>query len=279
MPHPEDKPPIAGAPLSVAIPIRDQSERVTPSLSAWQNLLDKLERPYEILLIDDGSVDDTATRAEAYAAKHSHVVLLRHAQPLGFGAALRTALEKAQYPLFFYTAFDYPYQPADLRKLLDRINDVDLVTGFRSAVPVPGVEKVLRKLLAIAARVLIGLRTEPLPGWLGVKSHLDARFVQLFFGVHVGDTDSAFKLFRREILTFPIQSDGPFVHVEILAKANFLTCWVDELPIGAQAGSKAEVLLPRFRWRDRWRDMRRVFSDPDFGSGSTPTQPAPALYT
>src|SRR5262249_32453066 len=203
-----------------------------------------------------------------YAGKHPNVILLKHDRPRGFGAALRTALEKAQHPLFFYSSFDYPYQPSDLRKLIDRINDVDLVTGFRSAVPVPAVEKIIRRALAVSLRILIGLHSEMLPGWLGFKAHLYARFAQLFFGVHVTDTDSAFKLFRREILTqFPIQSDGPFAHVEILAKTNFLTFWVDEIPIGAQPGAKPVTLLPAFSWRERWRDMKRVFLDPDFLPG------------
>src|SRR5262249_42883783 len=127
-------------------------------------------------------------------------------------------------------------------------------------------------------RILIGMPPEPLPGWLGPKAHIHARLMQFFFGVHVGDTDSAFKLFRREIFArIPIQSDGPFVHVEIMAKANFLTSWMDEIRGGAQDGAKRESLLPGISWRERWRDMQRASSRPDFGPAPGPqAAPAPA---
>ena len=225
-----------------------------------------MDRSYEILLVDDGSDDDTVGRAEAYSAKHPEVMILRHERPKGFGACLRTALQRARHPLFFYTALDYPYRPSDLKKLLERINEVDIVTGFRSAAPVPETIRTLRGIWGILLRILIGMPPEPLDGWLGAKAHLYSHLMQLFFGVHVGDTDSAFKLFRREIFTrIPIQSNGPFVHVEILAKANFLTCWMDEIPISVQDGAKPEMLIPEFQFRERLRDMHRLFSRPDFG--------------
>jgi hypothetical protein len=271
MPHPDNKPAIAGAALSVAIPVRNQAEKLTANLSAWTALLGKLERPHEILLVDDGSSDNTVSQAEAFGAKHPALILLRHEQPRGFGAALRTALEKARFPLFFYTSFDYPYKPSDLRKLLERINDVDVVTGFRSAAPIPNGIRTARVIFGLVLRILIGMPPEPLHGWLGTKAHFYSRLVQLFFGVHVGDTDSAFKLFRREIFAqMPIQSEGLFVHVEILAKANFLTCWMDEIPIGAQDGSKLDALVPQIRLRERWPDMQHVFSRPDFGHDPQP---------
>jgi hypothetical protein len=67
----------------------------------------------------------------------------------------------------------------------------------------------------------------------------------------------------------PIQSDGDFVHTEILAKANFLTCWLDEIPIGA-SGNVRESKAPGFRFGGRWRDMRRVMRNPDFGASPVP---------
>src|SRR5438128_192157 len=118
MAHPDNKPPMAKAPLTVALPVRNQSGRLDRSLSAWWGYLAKLERPFEIVLVDDGSADDTPKRAEQFAAKHTEVIVVRCEQPRGFGAALRMALERAKHPLFFYTSLDCPYQPSDLQKLL-----------------------------------------------------------------------------------------------------------------------------------------------------------------
>jgi len=274
MPHPDNKPPMNDAPISVAVPVHNQSAQIDKALSAWANYLAKLERPFEILVVDDASSDDTAKRVEQFATKHPQVILLRQEQQHGVGAALRVALAQAKHPLFFYTSLDYPYQPADLQKLLERINDVDVVNGLRSALPFPPNVALLRSIYNFAARVLIGVRRESAPGWLGTPLTFYTRLMRTLFGVHLLDPDSSFKLFRREIFArIPIQSNGPFVHTEILAKANFLTCWMDEIAIGAQSNSTPDTLRPKFSWKEHWRDLRHVFFRPEFGE---PGPPAPA---
>ncbi len=77
---------------------------------------------------------------------------------------------------------------------------------------------------------------------------------------------------RREILApIPIQSDGPFAHVEILAKANFLGHILGEdVPLGdRQRPVPAE---PRGAFRQYVREGYRMMSHPDFGP---PLVPAP----
>src|SRR5262245_9681408 len=273
MPHPDNKPPIASAPISMALPVRDMAPLMERAVPAWVTALAKLERPFELLLVDDGSGDEAKSKAEAIAGRHKEIVLLRHDAPRGFGAALRTALGVARHPLFFYSALDYPYQTTDLRRLLERIDDVDVVSGFRSACRPPDWYRNVRFVNDILIRILIGLQREPLPGWLGGNVHFYNRIMRTIFGVQLDDVDSAYKLFRREVFErMPIQSDGPFVHTEIIAKANFMTLWMDELPIGAQGGVPAEALVVPFNMAERWRDLRRVFFDPEF---TAPKKPDP----
>jgi glycosyltransferase involved in cell wall biosynthesis len=225
-----------------------------------------LDRPFEILLIDDGSTDETATLAQKLTERNSEIIFIPAPVAHGFGACLRAALARAKYPLFFYTALDYPYAPHELRKLLDRIDDVDLVSGYRSAQPLPTWARVTETIVNLTARILIGLQRDKLAGWLGAKAHWYSWFVSIIFGVHIIDVDSAFKLFRREIFArIPIQSNGVLVHTEIIAKANFITCWMEEIPIGALSGANAESLKLGFSWREHFRGMRRLFSRPDFG--------------
>jgi hypothetical protein len=73
-----------------------------------------------------------------------------------------------------------------------------------------------------------------LPGWLGWQRHLGRLAVRALFGVRNRDVACPFRLIRREIFArIPLQSDGPFVHVEILAKANFLGKVLgEEVPLG-----------------------------------------------
>jgi glycosyltransferase involved in cell wall biosynthesis len=266
MAHPENKPPIAQAAITMALPVRNQAVLVERAVPAWVSALSKLNRPFELLLVDDGSTDATRDRANGVASRHPEVIVLSHDSPQGYGAGIRTALAVARHPLFFYTALDYPYQTTDLRKLLDRIDEVDLVSGFRAARRLPTGYRRWRRLVDLILRVAIGLQREPLPGWLGAKQLIYNRAMRTLFGVHIDDVESAYKLFRREIFDrIPIQSNGVFVHTEIVAKATFMTLWMDEIEIGAQGGVPVDSLTIPFSLGERWKDMRRLLSDPDFG--------------
>src|SRR5438552_5344950 len=116
--------------ISVVIPVHNAADRIDKSVPAWGDALTRLGREYEIIVVNDGSTDATAELLDKLAAgRVKHLQVLKHEAPKGFGASLRTALEQVKQPLFFYTALDYPYAPADLAKLLQRIEIRDSVLG------------------------------------------------------------------------------------------------------------------------------------------------------
>ena len=72
---------------------------------------------------------------------------------------------------------------------------------------------------------------DPLPwhGWPSYRYRVLTRWV---YGVPLADVNSCFKLYRTAFLKrVPIQSDGDFVHTELVAKATFLTSIMDEVPL------------------------------------------------
>ena len=259
--------------VSVVIPVHNGAERLEKVVPAWGDALARLGRDYEILVVNDGSTDTTSAILEKLAGgRVKHLNVLKHDSHKGFGASLRTALEQAKHPLFFYTALDYPYAPHDLAKLLQRIEvrdavlgkQPDLVSGCRTGRPTPGPIAIFGKAWRLLWRVALGLQLEPLPAWPGLRGYLYGLFVGCTFNVPLADVNSKFKLFRTAFLKrFPIQSNSDFVHTELVAKATFLTSILDELPL-----SPAEALevKPASVWRDFWR----VFNNPDFGNPATP---------
>ena len=90
--------------------------------------------------------------------------------------------------------------------------------------------------------------------------------VRWLFGVRYRDVAAPFRLLRRDILArIPLQSDGPFVHVEMVAKANFLGHILGEEialpgvspePRSPPVGGSARAIL---------REAVRLFRQPDFG--------------
>jgi glycosyltransferase involved in cell wall biosynthesis len=275
--------------LTFLLPVHNQAGNLQHALSVWSTTLESIGRPYEIILIDDGSNDATGKLIDGVEGQMglSHSVpqlrVVRFPERKGCGAALRAGLELAQHPLIFYTGCEYAYNPAGLKKLLARIEEgdpetgkkIDLVNGYRADTPVTGFQKVLGDCWRILVRIVLGLSLPPKMGDLGGKAHRFSFLLRALFALRMGDVDSRFKLFRKKIFDrIPIQSDGDFVHAEILCKANFLGCLMDELPVCEKPGpfpAHPEPPSPT----SLGKEFRRIFFHPDFGPKSlTPKEPA-----
>lgn len=195
---------------------------VSPAvLSEWEVCLRTVGRPFEVMGVADAR---------------------------GCGAAVRSALPLLKHPLVLLTADDYPYTPADLAKLLERIDTPgefpdpatdewkprlpDLVAGARTGVPEPGVLTLTGAIFRGFCKLVFDIPLEPGPGWYGAGETAKAWRAWLTYGVPLHDPHCGFKLVRKSLLErFPIQCDGDLFHVELIAKATFLTCMMDELPL------------------------------------------------
>jgi glycosyltransferase involved in cell wall biosynthesis len=271
MPEPPTLPPIADQPISLVLAAYNDAAYLEEVLDLWVQTLDGLNRAYEILLVDDASADSTAAKAESLAAKYPLLRVLRHETPCGIGAALRTGFGQARNPLLVYTTADRQYQPADLGGLLREIDKVHVTSGYRCWQPVPLALRIAGFVYRILARVVFDLAPASLPGWLGWRDHAYRWLCRAVFGLRLQDLKCFYVLCRREILSqFPLQSDGPFVQTEILAKANFLACLIaEETPVTHVP--RGDDGRPPNWWSEGWR----VFTRPEFGA----VAPAPADST
>jgi glycosyltransferase involved in cell wall biosynthesis len=264
MNEPHERPKIAHEPISVLLPAFNQAAGLEPIVNAWLRELDRLDRPYELIIINDASTDGSSAVLDRLSAAKSSVCVLQHEERRGFGAALRTGLAAARHPLLFYTSCDYPYPPADLKKLLGVIDSADIAAGVRTG-PVPAWMRHVGRVYRLLVRVVLGINREPLVGWRGWADWRRAVWLRLMFGLKLADVSSAFKLFRRSVFDrLPIQSDGQFVHAEIMAKATFLGCLIGEVPISRLGGNFRGVAEPDPPGVSFAAEARRVFRNPSF---------------
>jgi hypothetical protein len=261
MPEPPQLPPIATQPLSVVLLGQSDRPGLEEALESWITYLNGLNRTFELILVDDALLD----RTEELAKHHPTVRVLRDPAKRGVGAALRLGTSTAKHPLFFHAPCDRSYQPKDLKLLLHEIDRVHVVVGHRMGRRVPLLLRVLGFGWRLLLRILFGLPVEPLPAWLGWGDHARNLFARVVFALRLHDVLCDFRLFRRSVFRrIPIQSDGCFAHVEILAKANFLTALMTDVPVSYQPPAE----LPSWR-KDAWR----VFAHPDFGPAVLPPEP------
>ncbi|MEZ5411737.1 MAG: glycosyltransferase [Acidimicrobiales bacterium] len=125
-----DRPPAPGAKrLSVVVPAYNEGELIEGTLAAIRAEVDPVLEPgsYEILVVDDGSTDDTAERARAAGAN-----VLSLAANQGKGGAVRAGMLAADGRTVVFTDADLAYSPRLVLEVLDRVeNGWDVVVGSR----------------------------------------------------------------------------------------------------------------------------------------------------
>lgn len=259
--------------LTVVLPVFDCEKTIAKAVNHWLPTLDSLNRPYELLLVDDGSTDGTQAHADQLTHRHSNIRVVHHDVRRGYGACLRTAIETATMPLIFYTSTDPGWNPSDLPKMLKSLDirdeytgtQVEVVNGHRRGVALPKGKKRWSQFYRGFIRVVFGYWPEPPRGWLGNGERRSWWRCRVLFGLRIGDINGKFKLFRRSVFDrMEIQSDGEFVHAEVLAKANFLGCMMDEVVLADK-----QVPPPP---TDTRKEMWLVFRDARFRS----PMPAPS---
>ena len=211
--------------LSLVFPVCDEERNLGHLLDQALALAPRLAADFEIVVVDDGSRDQSAAIAAARGTGEPRLRLVRHASNRGYGAALRSGLREARGELVFFSDADLQFDLEELATLLAHARDFDVVAGYRR----PRRDPWGRRLLAAVWGAL----------------------VRRLFGLRVRDIDCAFKVFRRHVLAeIPIASVGAFVNTEILARAARAGFRIHEVPVthrrrrhGRQSGARPRVIL------------------------------------
>ena len=264
MPEPPQLPPIAEEPISLILAAHNDEAHLQDVVRAWVRQLQKRDKPFEILVIDDGSTDRTRELAEEVASRRDEVQAHRHLARRGLGGAITTGLNQCQFSLIVTSICDPSYSPEELPKFLAEIDKVHLVSGFRAGRPTPPVLGGLSWTWRMLLRIVLSLRIKPAPGYLGMRNRGIRLLARILFGLRQRDVGCPYRLFRREILPrSPLQSEGEFALVEQLAKINYLTGLFSEdevpLPIAPSLGKWQSTR------KEFFTELGRVLSSPDFG--------------
>jgi dolichol-phosphate mannosyltransferase len=227
--------------ISLVMPAYNEAAGIADAVAEAHESLAGLRYEFEILVVDDGSIDGTAAQVCELMAIWPRVRLLSHDRNLGYGAALRTGFEAARYELVAFTDADGQFYLDDLDDLVRVMRQAPIAAGWRVDRQDPWRRRFLSWGYNLLARTLLGT---------GVR-----------------DCDCALKVFRREALAYLLpDSTGFFVNTEMLCRARSFGWSVAEVGVrhrrrrqGASKVSLTEVprtliTLLRFWWRHvLWR--------------------------
>ena len=119
------------AKVSIVVPVYNEEENLKPLLEGIMPVMNNLGKIYEIIIIDDGSTDKSLEVLKELAAKYSSLRIIKFAKNCGQSAAFDAGFKLAQAETVVTMDADLQYDPRDISKLLEKINDYDVVCGWR----------------------------------------------------------------------------------------------------------------------------------------------------
>jgi glycosyltransferase involved in cell wall biosynthesis len=117
--------------LSIVIPLRDEESNVAPLHEELTRVLSALGRSYEMVLIDDGSEDQTFAQLRSIQASDPHVRVIRFTRNFGQTAAFAAGFAAARGGFIITADGDLQNDPADIPRLLEIARTHDVVCGWR----------------------------------------------------------------------------------------------------------------------------------------------------
>jgi glycosyltransferase involved in cell wall biosynthesis len=150
--------------ISVFFPAYNDEGTIASLVLAALETLEEITDDYEVIVVNDGSQDNTARIINRLARDYQHVRAIHHPQNRGYGGALQTGFASASKELIFYTDGDAQYDPRELKILYEYFDEqVDFVNGWKLRRQDPVIRIVLGKIYQYIVKYSfrLKLRVEP----------------------------------------------------------------------------------------------------------------------
>ena len=178
--------------ISACLLCYNDAETIAGLAESAARALDEIGLEGEIVVVDDGSADDSLERLAEVAAREPRLRVVEHSANRGYGGALRSALTEARGDWVFYTDGDGQYEPSQLVRLAEHVTrDVDWAQGYKR------------------------YRSDPLNR--RIVGAVYATAMGFAFGLPIRDIDCDFRLMRGEhVRGLRLEKDSGAICVELV---------------------------------------------------------------
>jgi len=200
--------------ISIIMPAYNEAGRITTSIDETAKAFDSFGYSWELIVVDDGSSDNTFKMAAALCEKYPHLIVKKNPYNLGKGRAIKKAMHYVSGDYVLFLDADMDLHPNQFPALFDimRLNNADIVIGSKmhpnSIVRYPIQRRIISLVYYLLGRVL--------------------------FNLPCHDTQTGLKLFKAEVLrnVLPRILVKAFAFdLEVLVNAHHLGYKITEAPI------------------------------------------------
>ena len=235
--------------LSVVVPCFNEEGNIARVVAHAAEVGRQHTSDLEIVVVDDGSTDDTALVLHSLKDETPELRVVEHARNRGYGAAVRSGLDRASMDYVFLTDGDGQFDLEELPSAMGLLGEHDVVAGYRE--------------------------NRQDGWWRSLWGRTWTALVNRALGLRVRDANCAFKLVPQSLLrSSDLRSEGALISAELLLEARRFDLRVAECPVshyprrtGQQTGASLRVIITAFlelaeclprRWRSRAETVRRA---------------------
>ena len=213
--------------ISLVFPAWNEEEYIEKAVFKATKALKNLTNNYEIIIVDDGSIDRTKEIAEKLAREDRHLKVLRHKTNQKLGKTLRTGISAAQKDLILYSDIDLPFDFKEIKNMiaLMELTNADIISAFRFD----------------RAKKEFGR---------AIYSFIYNFLIKILFRVNIKDINCPAKLFKKSIFEkIELKSNGSFIDAELIIKS---------IKRGYKVRQMGVEYFPRIESRSRASDLRTI---------------------
>jgi glycosyltransferase involved in cell wall biosynthesis len=220
--------------LSIVIPMFNEAENAESTLIRIEEALGSFNGTYEIIAVNDGSLDNTLEILNKLAGKDRKFKIVSYPKNIGRGMALRKGFQESRGEIIVSIDADLSYDPHYIVDLVGALNNGQDIDFVLASPYMPGG----------------GVRNVPLHRlWI---SKLGNRILRFAMPNRIYTSTGIFRAYRKKVLdSLELESDGKEIHLEILSKALALGFRVKEVPA---------VLSSRRRGKSKFKFKKTAMS-------------------
>ncbi len=238
--------------LSVIVPAYNEATTLEQNINTFYNYLKKQDYDFEIIIINDGSNDDTKKIAEHLISTNNHIKFLSKSINQGKGASVRDGLLAGQGDFLLFLDADNATSIDHLEKSWPLLKNHDLVIGSRNHHDVKNAKQIKKQIL--------------LKRIFGITGN---KLIKLFTGLKINDTQCGFKIFSKKSVNRIIPKtkiNRWAIDVEILTIAKNQNLKIEIIPVNwtcgptSRVGFKGYLIALKELFIIKLNDIRGIYS-------------------